>query len=170
MEVVTLPVATYAKIGRIATAWAKLEFSVDLMNGVIFGWHKARSYEKRIPLALESKLKFMRRAANRISGLSPYRDLMVSITTEALEFKRGRHTLAHGVPRAYDASAGVTYASLVNLNDNLAWDERTLSEEFLSEFAAFSEALSDKAFTLCRGFVDEWIEQSHDPDGKLPGG
>lgn len=159
----------YFMIGGIANSWAMIEHAVDLMNAVIFTRHEAREYEDRVPLALDRKLKFLRRACARMAALAPYQTDVANAVSDALTLKEYRHVIIHGVATGFDAS-GITYDVLRNENDRILVGQVTFTLQEMHNLLSESLALATRFHSIEGRFRTDWVDDPDKPFRELSGG
>lgn len=159
----------YRMIGMIANSWAMIEYCVDIINTIIFFRHDARSYEKRIPVALESKLKFLRRACNRIPKLKADGAAILPLVEDVLALRRHRHVVIHGVATGFDTGT-VTYNFIKNENDNILLGQATLTLQALYDLVEESTQLARRANEIEDRFRVAWVEDGSKPFSELTPG
>jgi hypothetical protein len=87
----------YSSLGRLTIAWAYVEFGLDWLIREIhepLGGSQIVQAEK--PIALQNKLKYLRRAFREIDRLADFRERFEKIADQIRDASDERHDLIHG--------------------------------------------------------------------------
>jgi hypothetical protein len=91
----------FQALGLATTAWASLEFVLDLNIHVISAHYGGKSISTQVPLALNQKLKFLRRAFTGSKMLELFRAHGNTDIDKINALSEMRHELIHGATLQY---------------------------------------------------------------------
>jgi hypothetical protein len=104
----------FAAVGRLTVTWAHLEFGLDAMIAVIHGLMDGRLHEKKLPRQLSKKLKYLRKAFDRIGVAEADRPRYDKFLDDVEAASVTRHDIIHGFPIHHASDTGE--AKLIRLN------------------------------------------------------
>jgi len=87
----------YASIGKFAISWAYVEFGLDWM--LVHIHHQLEGKEQvepEIPISLQRKLKYLRKAFRTLPRLASFKDRFEKIADRIRDASDERHDLIHG--------------------------------------------------------------------------
>lgn len=106
--------AFFAAIGRLAVAWAHIEISLDAMIAIVHDtMNGGELIEPEKPISLQRKLRYLRRAFNRMQELQPFNERFRAIADEVKAASEDRHDIIHGF--VVDQTSGTGRALMVRL-------------------------------------------------------
>lgn len=154
----------FAAVGRLTVTWAHLEFALDCMIAIIHGLMEGSRHEKALPKQLAERIKYLRRAFNRLgipdADRPRYDKFLDDIEREAVT----RHDIVHGFPIYHPSDSGE--AQLVRLKiGKTKWDEHrqvTISIESVMASVDAAQALAGRGQTWVRTMLETY-EQIHGP-------
>jgi len=87
----------YASIGKLTISWAYVEFGLDWMLREIHEPLGGQTIvEPEIPISLQRKVRYLRKAFNKLPQLASFRDRFKTIGDEIVAASDERHDLIHG--------------------------------------------------------------------------
>lgn len=87
----------YASIGKLTISWAYVEFGLDwLIREIHEPLDGQTIVESEIPISLQRKVKYLRRAFNKLPQLAQFRGRFEKIADETIAASTERHDLIHG--------------------------------------------------------------------------
>ena len=93
-----------SSIGFLILNWAMIEACLDFNTAIIFHAAGGKHIDREIPMALKSKLKFLRRCFSQIDMLHPFADEAIGYLSRVQDLSQTRHAVVHGFASKYDGS------------------------------------------------------------------
>lgn len=87
----------HAWVGLYITTWGGAEVMLDSLIHLLYAHFNAASVDAERPLALARKLRFLRKAAQKLDVLKPERKEIASLTDFLSTESDFRHDLVHGI-------------------------------------------------------------------------
>jgi len=149
----------FAAVGRLTVTWAHLEFGLDSMIAVIHGLMDGRLYEKQLPKQLSEKLRYIRRAFDRLGIAEADRPRYDKLIDDIEVASTTRHDIIHGFPIHHANDTGE--AKLVRLQiGKEKWIEPhreiVITVDSVLEAALVAQSLALKTGNWARTMVDEY--------------
>ena len=89
--------AFFAAIGKLAVSWAHLELGLDWLIRIIHQELDGSEHvEADIPLSLQRKLRYLRKAFRTLPQLATFKDRFLKIADEISAASDERHDIIHG--------------------------------------------------------------------------
>lgn len=85
------------RVGWVAVSWAMVEYGLDSAIREIYQIHDGASVETRIPVSLNPKIAFLRKAFNQVGGLAGCAVHGHALLDEVNALKHQRHDIMHGI-------------------------------------------------------------------------
>jgi hypothetical protein len=87
----------YSALGKLTISWAYVEFGLDwLIREIHRPLNGSQLVQADVPLSLQRKLKYLRRAFKQIEILASFRERFDKIADQIREASDERHDLIHG--------------------------------------------------------------------------
>ena len=131
----------YDLVGKITVAWAFIDYSLDVINTMIFLMAGGNAIQSEIPVSLNNKIAFFRKAYQNLDGLAPFKNAGLGLIAEVAKQREARHDFVHGIVINKVVPAGRTLRRYLHVKDHISWREITYSMEE-------GRAISQKAWSL----------------------
>jgi hypothetical protein len=109
---------TLAKaVGLVVLQWSQTEQSLELLVAVLWQSLGGKSFAKRIPKMLETKLEFVRKCAAGTPALAAHRQRIEGLANSFESLSATRHDLIHGAPASIAAVDGAFVFARLEIRD-----------------------------------------------------
>ena len=113
----------YDTVGRLLTAWAELEFNLDISMAAFHNWGGHGRYGKR-PMVLGVKIAALRAAFAREPQLAQLVEPLNRLCDEIEADLDVRHDIVHGLPTARNPETGAYGLVRLQLHPRRHWTQR----------------------------------------------
>jgi hypothetical protein len=129
-------------VGMVTISWAFLEMGLDLGNELIMAHAGGDAIQAALPVSLNPKIKFIRKAFQNLPKLEPFRKEALSIVDGVSNLKEQRHDMVHGFTSEYLPRAAREISRIRYLGNTLSFETRTYS---ITEVMQLNVAIVDLA-------------------------
>lgn len=134
----------YSAIGKLTISWAYVEMGLDWLIREIHEPLDGRTHvEPDPPISLQRKLRYLRRAFNRLPPLSSFNARFVTIADEIQLASEERHDLIHGFILAQEGHKAVMARIIPGLPKPKFYPVSTLS---ILQAAVRADAIQAQVF------------------------
>lgn len=84
-------------VGTLTLVWAVMERALDDVVGVVFGVDGGKSVQATIPVTLDNKLDYLRKARGELAWLAPFVERMRDLQSRIKLARTHRKNVTHGV-------------------------------------------------------------------------
>lgn len=84
-------------LGVMTVSWAIMERAIDDIVGVVFGTDPEKLIQSTLPVTLDNKLDYLRKARAKLAWLSPFTPLMSNLQSRIKLARAHRKNVTHGV-------------------------------------------------------------------------
>jgi hypothetical protein len=145
----------YGAIGRLAIAWAHLEFSLDCMVEAIHWALGGNEIEPEIPRALSRKLTYLRTNFKRFKIPEEAQQTYLELFDEIRVAGETRHDFIHGiVVDQVEKSGEATFSRVIRRKNNVTKREFTATTRDILVAARTAQKLNKKTWT--------WVSRAYD--------
>lgn len=151
----------FAAIGRLAVSWARIECGIDFAVQVIHHHQGgAEVVEPEAPWSLDRKLKYLRRAFNKIEEFNAAKDIIGSLTDDIRVASERRQDMLHGfVLHNQDGATGIRMARLLRGGEPFANKRFEVTTDEINKWANEASLLGTRANDIGAAFAKAHLEQ-----------
>lgn len=124
-------------LGTLTLVWAVMERALDDVVGLAFGSDPDRAIQSTLPVTLDNKLDYLRKARAALPWLAPYIEPMRVLQSRIKLARIHRKNVTHGVlsisPRDYEAWTAkvLTFDGAASAESDVSYDPKEVFETIL---------------------------------------
>ncbi len=144
-------------VGELVLGWAFAEQNLDNMVTIFFHGAGAKT-EAELPVALNRKMKYLRKCLRTVPALASFRANAEQLIDEAEKLSDTRHTVIHGAISEYNSQIQViTFVKLKAVKDRHWVDPRHMKLDHLLGIGVEAGKLGLRLGDLTRRLLDTFV-------------